>query len=114
MTVLLTDQQRNLLRSEPLGDRANRLRRAVKLADTSTAAVADRLHIPYQQLNRYAAGGDLLLSTAWRIAEAFGLNPCDLWPVPPVAQRNAHRVPKGKRSAPVKVKQSRTPKAKAA
>lgn len=117
MTLLLTDLQRDYLRRAPVDQaQANKIRLAVRLADTNISAAATALQLPYQQLNRYVAGGDLLLSTSWLIASAFGVTPCDLWPVPPVAKRRTEAAAtRGmRRSASKRKTAKRGPKAEAA
>lgn len=117
MTLILTESQRDYLRSEPIpqGD-SNKIRMALRLRDANQQALATALATTRARVSFYINGGDLLASTMFRIAEVFGLaNPCDLWPSPPMAKRtNARRskaVKKAQRAADAKVK---APKAMAA
>lgn len=101
MTATLTPAQRALLREEPLlPGHKNKLDRAAQLANVKNLeTLADALGFSLPQLSRYRNNEDLLLSTAFRIAEFYGVDVCDLWPVAPKSQR--------RRKPPVKAKRGR-------
>lgn len=90
MTLRLTPEQAAYLKAATLSPtQPNKIRLALRLLEGNNDALATALGFKYQQLNRYAAGEDLLLSTAFRIASQLGVSVCDLWPHPP--QAKAHR-----------------------
>lgn len=115
MTMRLTPSQRDYLRAEPVpeGDR-NKIPLALRIVGGTVTALSTASETAAQQLSRYIAGSDLMLSSAGRIAEVLGLEVCDLWPTPPVAKakrrtRVAAKATKTRKAAP-----RRAPKAEAA
>lgn len=115
MTLSLSPEQRTYIASAPLQPgHLNRIRLALRLVDANGDTLATATGLPSQQIYRYLTGGDLLLSSAFRIATALGVSVCDLWPVPPKAKRRTGRaIAKGKRTV-VKANSRKAPKAEAA
>jgi hypothetical protein len=105
-TLKFSAEQRAQLRAIPApAGHPNKIRLALRMGDASAAALARALQRSPTLVQRYVRGGDLLLSTAFTIADAFGLEVCDLWPTPPKSLRpRAKRVagsrPRNAKSAP--------------
>lgn len=115
MTLTLTPHQRAYIAASPVPEGAhNKIRLALKQTPGNQDALAREADIAYPQLGRYLDGGDLLLSTAFRIAAVFGVDVCDLWPHPPAAKRKriSKSTAKGKR--PVAKRASKGAKAQVA
>lgn len=92
MKMRLTESQRAYLISQPVPEgRHNRIRMALKEVDSNQSKLAAVLGITNQQISSYIQGGDLMLSTAGRIAAVFGLTVTDLWPTPPAAKADRRR-----------------------
>jgi hypothetical protein len=109
MTLRLTPDQAAYLKAATLPpNRPNKLRIAVQLLEGNKDAIAEALGFKYTQLNRYAQGDDLLLSTAFRIASQLGVSVCDLWPMAPKASRA------GRKRKAVKASVRKGPRAEAA
>ena len=108
MTICLTTHDCERLRREPLrpGER-NRLKYALSLTGSTAAHLSKATGISLAQLYRYINGGDLLMSTASRIAKEIGCDVVDLWPVPPTAK--ARRVKKAQATSSARAPRKSTP-----
>lgn len=116
MAMRLSDSQRAYLHGEPTPPgHFTKIRLALRLVDANLQDLAAATGIAAPQLSRYISGGDLMLSTAHRVAAVFGLTVGDLWPTPPTAKADRRKRSKtasaGKRIRAAKVK---APKAEAA
>lgn len=83
MPKQLTPEQIDALRSVPLGDMPNKLRVAAKMVAAKQADIADEIGIAASNLSDIFNGKyvDLQFETTRKLADFFGCDPRDLFPL---------------------------------
>ena len=107
MTIRLSPADIAYIKANAFPSEPNKLRAILRILPGNKEDIAAELGFKYVQLNRYAAGEDLLMSTAYRISEPLGLSVCDIWPRSPKAK--AQRKSKARKNG--KAKSGNGPKA---
>lgn len=115
MSLRLTAEQLAYLRSQPANE-PTKIPLALRIVGATRAQLAEELGMWAQQLSAILAGADIRLSTAFRIADAFGADVGDLFPKSPVtkATRKKASAPTAKATRLRKSRAKQSPKAEAA